>query len=208
MTRGRRRPDHIAPAAGMGVIAEVPGWLTEIRSRRPRSDRDPRVDRIDRLGAQDAGRGARALPARATHRLHAPLRRLPAVPSEHRLRQHDPRLAREALSRATANSSDASRPASAGTRWRWWSTPTVSSEYGGHLSTYASSATLYEVGFNHFWRAPSRASPRRHGVRAGSFVARHLCARLSRRPADRRPAEAFPPGSAAATDCRPIRIPG
>ena len=28
-------------------------------------------------------------------------------------------------------------------------------EYGGHISTYASSATLYEVGFNHFWRAPS-----------------------------------------------------
>ena len=30
-----------------------------------------------------------------------------------------------------------------------------SSEYGGHISTYASSATLYEVGFNHFWRAPT-----------------------------------------------------
>ena len=34
-----------------------------------------------------------------------------------------------------------------------------SSEYGGHLSTYASSATLYEVGFNHFWRAPSDRHP-------------------------------------------------
>jgi pyruvate dehydrogenase E1 component len=31
----------------------------------------------------------------------------------------------------------------------------VSSEYGGHISSYASSATLYEVGFNHFWRAPT-----------------------------------------------------
>jgi pyruvate dehydrogenase E1 component len=31
----------------------------------------------------------------------------------------------------------------------------ISSEYGGHLASYASSATLYEVGFNHFWRAPS-----------------------------------------------------
>ena len=30
-----------------------------------------------------------------------------------------------------------------------------SSEYGGHISSYASSATLYEVGFNHFWRAPN-----------------------------------------------------
>src|SRR6187551_2221092 len=35
----------------------------------------------------------------------------------------------------------------------------VSSEYGGHLSTYASSATLYEVGFNHFWRAASADHP-------------------------------------------------
>ena len=28
----------------------------------------------------------------------------------------------------------------------------VNTEYGGHISSYASSATLYEVGFNHFWR--------------------------------------------------------
>jgi len=28
-------------------------------------------------------------------------------------------------------------------------------EPGGHISTYASAATLYEVGFNHFFRAPS-----------------------------------------------------
>lgn len=31
----------------------------------------------------------------------------------------------------------------------------VNTEYGGHISSYASSATLYEIGFNHFWRAPS-----------------------------------------------------
>ncbi len=30
-----------------------------------------------------------------------------------------------------------------------------STEYGGHISSYASSATMYEIGFNHFWRAPS-----------------------------------------------------
>ena len=42
-------------------------------------------------------------------------------------------------------------------RWRWWCGPTRhSAEYGGHIATYASSATLYEVGFNHFWRAPER----------------------------------------------------
>src|SRR5580693_5015375 len=35
----------------------------------------------------------------------------------------------------------------------------VSSEYGGHIASYASAATLYEVGFNHFWRAKSPAHP-------------------------------------------------
>ena len=35
----------------------------------------------------------------------------------------------------------------------------ISSEYGGHLASYASSATLYEVGFNHFWRASSEKHP-------------------------------------------------
>ncbi len=34
-----------------------------------------------------------------------------------------------------------------------------SSEYGGHIATYASAATLYEVGFNHFWRAPTENHP-------------------------------------------------
>ncbi|HWK52486.1 MAG TPA: pyruvate dehydrogenase (acetyl-transferring), homodimeric type, partial [Steroidobacter sp.] len=34
-----------------------------------------------------------------------------------------------------------------------------SSEYGGHIASYASSATMYEVGFNHFWRAPSENHP-------------------------------------------------
>jgi pyruvate dehydrogenase E1 component len=30
---------------------------------------------------------------------------------------------------------------------------------GGHISTFASSATLYEVGFNHFFRAKSAGHP-------------------------------------------------
>lgn len=31
-----------------------------------------------------------------------------------------------------------------------------STEYGGHIASFASSATLYEVGFNHFFRAPGK----------------------------------------------------
>lgn len=44
---------------------------------------------------------------------------------------------------------------------RWNALATVlqankeSSELGGHIASFQSAATLYEVGFNHFWRAPS-----------------------------------------------------
>ncbi|HMK23306.1 MAG TPA: hypothetical protein VK466_13305, partial [Terriglobales bacterium] len=31
----------------------------------------------------------------------------------------------------------------------------VSSELGGHIASFASAATLYDVGFDHFWHAPS-----------------------------------------------------
>ena len=31
----------------------------------------------------------------------------------------------------------------------------ISSELGGHIASFASSATLYDVGFNHFWHAPN-----------------------------------------------------
>ena len=30
----------------------------------------------------------------------------------------------------------------------------ANTEYGGHIASFASAATLYDVGFNHFWRAP------------------------------------------------------
>ena len=32
-------------------------------------------------------------------------------------------------------------------------------DLGGHIASFASSATLYDVGFNHFWRAPSASHP-------------------------------------------------
>ena len=35
----------------------------------------------------------------------------------------------------------------------------VSSELGGHIASYQSAATLYEVGFNHFWHAPTVEQP-------------------------------------------------
>ena len=39
----------------------------------------------------------------------------------------------------------------------------ISSELGGHIASYAGSAYLYEIGFNHFWRAP-------HGDQHGDMV--------------------------------------
>ena len=71
-----------------------------------------------------------------------------------------------------------------------------SSELGGHIASYQSAATLYEVGFNHFWHAPSDdhggdlvfmqghsrpASTRARSSRAGS--ARSSCAASARRSA-------------------------
>jgi pyruvate dehydrogenase E1 component len=46
---------------------------------------------------------------------------------------------------------------------RWNAIATVlrankeSSELGGHIASYQSAATLYELGFNHFWHAPSES---------------------------------------------------
>ena len=56
---------------------------------------------------------------------------------------------------------------------------------GGHISTFASSATLYEVGFNHFFRGPDARRRRRPGLLPGPRLARHLRPRLPRRPARR-----------------------
>ena len=36
---------------------------------------------------------------------------------------------------------------------------TIDPSLGGHISTYASAATLYEIGFNHFWRAAKENHP-------------------------------------------------
>ena len=79
---------------------------------------------------------------------------------------------------------------------------------GGHLSTYASAASLYEVGFNHFFRGKddgSSATWCSSGPRgAGRLLARVLEGRISeaqneplppRRPAACRPAELSAPAA-------------
>jgi pyruvate dehydrogenase E1 component len=65
----------------------------------------------------------------------------------------------------------------------------TSSELGGHIASFASLATLYEVGFNHFWHAPSEA----HGgdlvyfqghSSPGNYARAYLEGRLTERQLD------------------------
>ena len=52
-------------------------------------------------------------------------------------------------------------------------------EVGGHISSYASMATLYEVAYNHFFRGGDGERPGRSGLFSGPHHARQLRARLS-----------------------------
>ena len=61
----------------------------------------------------------------------------------------------------------------------------LSSELGGHIASYQSLATLYEVGYNHFWRASTDEQPRRSRLLPGPLIAGQLRARLPRRAAHR-----------------------
>ena len=91
-----------------------------------------------------------------------------------------------------------------------------SSELGGHIASFQSSALLYDIGFGHFWHAPTDRTRRRPDLRAGPRVARHLRARVRRRAADRAAAPELPPGkrrqghsvvSASVADARFLAVP-
>ena len=75
---------------------------------------------------------------------------------------------------------------------------------GGHLSTYASAASLYEVGFNHFFRGNDDGD-RRPGLLPGPCGAGHLRPRLPRGPHQRGAARPLPPRGALAG--RPLLVP-
>ena len=104
------------------------------------------------------GAGPCALSAGAVDRLH-PQRRLSAVQAQYGLCQQHPdragtRVSRQSRARAAHRGVHALERGGHGAAGQQ-----DSSEFGGHLASYASSATLYEVGFNHFWRAPSEQHP-------------------------------------------------
>ncbi len=64
---------------------------------------------------------------------------------------------------------------------------------GGHISTYASLATLLEVGFNHFFHAKYGGRAGRPDLFPGPCLAGRLRARVSGRPPHRRAPGEFPP---------------
>ncbi len=59
----------------------------------------------------------------------------------------------------------------------------VSSELGGHIASFQSAATLYDVGYEHFWHAPSGSHGGGPGSDTGPLLAGHLRAGVPRGPA-------------------------
>jgi hypothetical protein len=82
-------------------------------------------------------------------------------------------------------------------------------ELGGHIASYASAADLFEVGFNHFFRA---GAGRRPGLLPAALGAGRVRARLPRRPAERATSNTIgarsPRGAAGGAVCPATRIPG
>ena len=76
---------------------------------------------------------------------------------DHRVHEHDPAESARRSRRAISISSTASGQRSAGTPCRSsCNANKESSELGGHIASFQSAAVLYEIGFNHFWHAPTK----------------------------------------------------
>ena len=118
-----------------------------------------------------------------------------AVPGDHALPQHDSRRSRK---RSRPGNRELEHKIRSAIRWNAVAiilrANKESSELGGHIASFQSSALLYDIGFGHFWHAPTEDARRRPDLRAGPRVARHLCARVRRRPAHRAAAAQLPPG--------------
>ena len=97
---------------------------------------------------------------------------------------------------------------------RWNAIATVlrankeSSELGGHIASFQSAATLYEVGFNHFWRAPTDEHDGDLVYIQGHSSPGHLRARLPRGSPERAAARSAFARRSAAAGSRPTRTRG
>ena len=124
---------------------------TSTRSRPPSGSRPWRPSSATTAPSARGSCSRRSSPTRACAACTRP--RTSARPTSTRSR---PRPRRR--SRATPRSST-----ECARSMRWNAIATVlqankeSSELGGHIASFQSAATLYEVGFNHFWHAPSES---------------------------------------------------
>ena len=151
--------------------------------------------RVHRFGAAAARRRAGALPARAGHRLHATLRRLPAVPAQYRICQHDRHRAGARVSR---------RPCARAPHRGLHPLERDGDGRAGEPAEFRVRRAHLDLRFRRHavrsrlqsFLACTRQRPcRRHGVHAGALVTRHLCARVPRGQADRGPVAPLPRGS-------------
>jgi pyruvate dehydrogenase E1 component len=73
---------------------------------------------------------------------------------QHRVHQHDPDEAQVRIPGDQRSSTASARTS----RWNAMAMVLRANKHtnvGGHIASFASAATLYDVGFNHFWHAPS-----------------------------------------------------
>ena len=156
---------------------------------------------------------------RARRPARAARRQRPDREHHHPVREHDPARARGRSSRRRSVRLVERRLRSI-IRWNAMAMVVrankLSSELGGHIASFQSLATLYEVGYNHFWHAPSGRARRRPRLLPGPLLARQLRARVPRGAAHRGAARQLPPGgrrrrpvllSAPVADARVLAVP-
>ena len=130
--------------------------------QRHRSGRDPGVARGARLGARLRGAGPGAVPARQSF-----WRRRNARARRYRISANTPYLNTIPPEKEARHPGDRAVEHRIRSLIRWNAIATVlrankeSSELGGHIASFQSAATLYDVGFMHFWHARDRAARRR-----------------------------------------------
>ena len=180
------------------------------RCRPARSPRNPRMARFAGLRAEARRAGARRPPAsRARHSrpeaasgCRSPPTRPTSTPSRRRA---------GAVSRAAARSSAASRASSAGTRWRWSCGPTRRRRRHRrpHLDVRLGRDAVRSR-LQPLLPRPRRRQRRRHrSIFQGHALARHLRARVPRRPARRTSSWRTSAASCSrAAACRRIRTRG
>ena len=154
--------------------------------------------RRDGGGPQARRAGAGQVPARNAHRRSpiGPARRCPAAsprPTSTR--------SRSKTSRRSPATARIERKIKSIVRWNAMAMvlkANKNTNVGGHIRTFASAATLYEIGFNHFFRGRTDRSPRRRGLLPGPRQPRHVRAGLRRRAARRDAAR-----RTSARNCKP-----